>query len=464
MRITPVLLALVLAGCTVGPDYRRPAVDAPAAFGERGPWKIAAPKDALPRTGWWRIFNDPALDGLETRAEKANFSLSAALARVDEARAVARMSRADLFPAVALGPSVARNRYSGSRPVQPGASNPAYTANSITLPVDLSYEVDLFGGARRALESARALAEAGAAAYQGVLLSLQAEVAQDYFTMRALAAERAFLASTIDGRRQELALARMRRAGGASGDLDVYRAETELASAESSILAVDQRSAELRHALAVLIGTAPEGFSCDAAPLDSDPPAVPAGLPSELLERRPDVSQAERTLAAANAQVGFAKAAFFPSIGLTAAAGYNSSALDTLLRWNSREASLVPFATLPLFKGGGNLASYERSKAAYEEARALYRQQVLAALRDVEDGLSDLRYLSDQAAVVGEGVVASRKAAELSRVRYRQGAADYFEVIDAERTTLEYEIQATQLRGGRYTASILLVKALGGGW
>jgi multidrug efflux system outer membrane protein len=464
MRIPPAFLALLFAGCAVGPDYQRPPADAPAAFGESGPWKIAAPKDDLPRKGWWRIFNDPVLDGLETRAEKANFNLSAALSRVDEARAVARISRADLFPAIALEPSVARDRYSGNRPVQPGATNPAYTANSITLPVDLSYEIDLFGRARRALESAQALAEAGAAAYQGVLLSLQAEVAQDYFTMRALSAEQAYLASTIEGRRQELALARARRAGGASGDLDVYRAETELATVESSALAVDQRIAELRHALAVLVGTAPESFSIEAAPLDSDPPAVPAGVPSELLERRPDVAQSERTLAAVNAQVGFAKSAFFPAIGLTAAAGYNSSAFDTLLHWNSREASVVPFASLPIFEGGANLANYQRSKAAYEEARALYRQQVLAALRDVEDGLSDLRYLASQAAVVDEGVVASRKAAELSRLRYLQGAADYFEVIDAERTTLEYEIQATQLRSARFEASILLVKALGGGW
>lgn len=464
MRIAPAFIALLLAGCAVGPDYTRPAADAPAAFGEAGPWKLAAPRDDLPRTGWWKIFNDPVLDGLESRAEKANSDLEAALSRVDEARAVARISRAALLPAVALNPSAAREHFSGNRQVQPGAANPAYTTNSFDLPLDLSYEIDLFGRARRALEGARALAEAQEAAYQGVLLGLQAEVAQDYFSMRALAAERAYLASTIEGRRQELALVRTRRAGGASGDLDVYRAETELATVEGSALAVDQRMAELRHALAVLVGAAPEDFTIEAAPLDSDPPAVPAGLPSELMERRPDVAQAERTLAAANAQVGFAKAAFFPSIGLTAAAGFNSAALDTLLHGNSKEASVVPFASLPIFEGGANLANYQRSKAAYEEARALYRQQVLAALRDVEDGLSDLRYLASQAVVVDEGVVASRKASELSRLRYREGAADYFEVIDAERTTLDYEIQASQLRGGRFEASILLVKALGGGW
>jgi multidrug efflux system outer membrane protein len=464
MRIAPVLLAFLFAGCAVGPDYKRPDPAPPAAFGESGPWKIAAPKDDLPRTGWWSIFRDPVLDGLEMRAQKANFDLGAAMARVDQARAVARISRADLFPAVALQPFAARERFSGNRQVQPGATHPAYTTDSIDVPLDLSYEIDLFGRARRALEGARAAAEAEAAAYQGVLLSLQAEVAQDYFTIRALAAEHAFLARTVEGRRRELALVRTRRAGGASGDLDVFRAETELASVESSALAVDQRMAELRHALAVLVGSSPDEFPFDPAPLDSEPPAVPVGVPSELLERRPDVARAERTLASANAQVGFAKAAFFPSIGLTAAAGFNSSALDTLLHWNSREGSLVPFATLPVFEGGGNLAGYQRSKAAYEEALALYRQQVLAAFRDVEDGLSDLRYLSNQAAVVGEGVTASRKAAELSLFRYKQGAADYFEVIDAERTTLEYEIQATQLRGGRYAASIQLVKALGGGW
>jgi len=255
-----------------------------------------------------------------------------------------------------------------------------------------------------------------------------------------------------------------RQAGGASDNLDVYRAESELASVQSAVLAADQRIAELRHAMAVLCGHAPEDFALAASPLESDPPPIPPGVPSELLERRPDVSEAERNLAAANAQIGVAKAAFFPSIGLTASAGVNSTAFDTLLHGTSREWAFAPFASLPLFQGGRNLANYERSKAAYEEAVAIYREQVLAAFRDVEDGLSDLRYLAEQGTVVGEGAAASRRAADLSLLRYQQGVADFFEVIDAERTALDNEIEAAQLRGQRFAASIFLVKALGGGW
>jgi multidrug efflux system outer membrane protein len=457
------LLAL-LAGCAVGPDYQKPPVPTPAAYGEAGPWGVAVPKDNLPKAGWWAVFADPELDRLETQAGSGSLTAQAALDRFDEAAAIARVSRASLFPAVAGNFEPYRDHFSGNRAVSPGAAHPAYTTNSIDAELDLSYQLDVFGRIRRGYESARDLAQAQWADYENVLLSLQAEVAQDYFSLRSLRAQRDLLVRTVDLRSQALDLVRKRRVGGASDDLDVYQAEAELASIQSDLLAVDRSSARLRHALAILVGSLPEDFSLDPAPLVSDPPAVPAGLPSELLERRPDVAAAERTLASANALIGFAKAAFFPTIGLTAGGGFNSTAFDSLLHTSSSEWSLGPFLSVPLFQGGANRANYERAKAAYDEQVARYRQQVLTAFGDVDDGLSDLRYLAAQAEALGRAATAAQKAADLSTIRYKQGVADYFEVIDAQRTALDNELLATELQGQRFVSSVLLVKALGGGW
>jgi multidrug efflux system outer membrane protein len=290
-------------------------------------------------------------------------------------------------------------------------------------------------------------------------------VAQDYYTLRSLRSQHDLLARAIDLREQALDLVQKRRVGGASDDLDVYQAQAELATAQSQALATDQASAQLRHALAVLLGLLPEDLAFAADPLgDAAPPPVPSGLPSALLERRPDVAAAERTLASANALVGFAQAAYFPTIGLTGDAGFNSSSFSSLLHSNSREWSIGPFVTLPIFAGGAVDAGYERAKAAYQEQLALYRQQVLVAFRDVEDGLSAVRYLAAQAEALGRAREASTQAADLSLVRYQQGVADYFEVIDAQRTALENQLQATQVEGQRFVGNVLLVKALGGGW
>ena len=467
MRV-PLLLPLgalaFLAGCAVGPDYRRPSVATPPAFLEAGPWKLAVPKDTMPKEGWWKLFGDPALDRLEAQAAAGSLTVQAALARFDEAAAVARVSRAGLLPDLAVKGAAERERFSGHRQTSPGGNRAPYVTDSIDLPLDLRYELDVFGRVRRGYEGASDLAQAQWADTQNVLLGLQAEVAQDYFSLGTLRAQHDLLARTVDLRRQTLALVRQRRAGGASDDLDVYQAEAELASVESQVLAVEQAATLLRHALAVLTGSLPEDFTLAAPALASEPPAVPAGLPSELLERRPDVAEAERRLASANAGIGFAKAAFFPSVGLTGAAGFNSNSFDSLLHANSREWSIGPFLTVPVFAGGENLADYQRAKAAYAEELALYRQQVLVAFRDVDDGLAGLRYLAAQGEALGRAATASRQAADLSVVRYQQGVADYFEVIDAERTALDNELQATQLQGQRFVASILLVKALGGGW
>ena len=457
-------VALLAAGCAVGPDYTRPAVDTPRAFSEAGPWKVAEPRDSVPRAGWWKVFNDPALDSLEASAVAASPTLRAALARYDEALAAARAVRGSLYPTLSVNPSASRQEYSGSRQTEYPSTRFAYTTNSFDLPLALSYEVDLFGAARRSLESARASAEAQGATYQNVLLSLEAGVAQNYFELRSLVSQRSLLTQNIALLSDALDLVHKLRKGGANSDLDVYQAETELKTVEASAVATDRAIAEQEHALAVLVGENPESFRIDAAPLDSSAPGVPIGLPSELLERRPDIAAAERSLAAANARIGVAKAAFFPSIGLTAFAGANSNDLSNLLTWGSREWAAGPFVTIPVFNGGTTLANYRQAQAAYEESKADYRQQVLVAFQEVEDGLSDLRLLANEIGILEGAVASSGGASKLSIIRYKAGLVSYIEVIDSQRTQLESELSLTQSRADRLSATVQLIRALGGGW
>lgn len=464
-RALTALLLPILAGCAVGPSYRKPPVETAAAFTEAGPWKVAAPKDQLPKDAWWKIFNDPGLDSLESQVAAGSPTVRAALARVDQAAAVAQISRSSLFPSLAVHFGPSRTRFSGNRQTAPGSVlRQAYTVNSIDLPLALSYEIDLFGRVRRSFESSRAVAEAQAADYQNVLLSLQSLVAENYFSLRELMAERDLLEHTAELRRHALSLVRDRRQGGAADDLDVYRSESELDTVESERLAADSRAAELRHELAILVGRLPENFEVATAPLTGGAPAIPLGLPSELLERRPDVAEAERTLAAFNAQIGVAKAAFFPDISLTAAAGFNSTAFSTLFNSASREWYVAPFVSLPLFQGGRITADYRRARAAYDEAVANYQGRILVAFQDVENGLSDLRYLAAQSVILDHASGTAAKASELSTARYKEGVADYFEVIDAERTALDDQLQAVRVRGQAFVSTVLLVKALGGGW
>jgi multidrug efflux system outer membrane protein len=464
-RPAMIMPGLLFAGCAVGPDYQKPATPLPATYSETSPWKIAAPRDDLPKDNWWTLFGDAGLDALEHEAGAASPTLRAAVARRDQARALAGISRADYSPQLTVDANGSRTRYSGNRQVPPGASSAAYTIDSFSLPLDLSYEIDLWGRVRRANESVRALADAADAAYQTVLLGVQADVAQTYFQIRSLSMERTIVIRSVETRRAALDLVHTRFAGGASGELDVLRAEAELATAESDALAIDQRRTQLRHALAVLCGQLPENFLLDD---NQSPglktPAIPVGLPSELLERRPDVAVAERTLAAFNAQIGVAKAAFFPSIHLVGSAGYNSTELNSLLGSPSQQWSVGPLVSLPIFQGGRNRANFHRAQAAYEEAVANYRIRVLVAFQEVEDGLSGLRYLDQQAVVIARAVDASRQAADLSALRYKSGLVSYLEVMDADRTALQNERLATQLESLRLSGRVLLVKALGGGW
>lgn len=461
MRIAlPVFLpaiagVLLLAGCVVGPDYKKPDAPAPAAFVEPGPWKAAAPRDHLPKGAWWTIYHDATLDRLAAQATAASPTLQAALARRDQARAAARLERSDLFPQLGVNASAERQRTAST-----GA-----TSNTFTLPLDLRYELDLWGRVRRSVESARATAAASEADYHNVLLGIQADVARAYFSLRALDVERALVARTRESRQRSLEIVQRRFKLGASGELDVSLAETELATAESDLLGIAQDRTALRYALAVLCGQLPEAFALEenAAPLGAAP-AIPTGLPSDLLERRPDVAAAERTLAATNARIGVAKSAFFPSISLTGSAGYRSNDLDSLLEWSNRQWSIGPSVSLPIFTGGANRAAYERAQSVYAEALADYRRQVLVAFSEVETSLSDLRLLSERSAVLERAVASSRRAADLVLIRYRSGQVGYLDVTAAERTAIANERLAAQIRGQHLIASVVLVKALGGGW
>ena len=466
--IVALLLAVAPARAgvlTVGPDYQKPPSQEPQQYKARelGAWQEGRPLDNLPKGSWWEVFGDARLNELEAQALGANQELKAAVARVDQARATARVARSELFPSLNLAPAYNRQRYS---PNQEPSFGPL-TANTFSVPLDLSYEIDLWGRVRRGFESARADAQASLAAFYGVLLTLQADVAQNYFALRALDAEIATVTGTVELRKEQVRLVRSRFEGGVGNELDVARAETELATTEADAASLRRRRTELENAIAILVGNNPTSFQLAPASTNNwnpEPPAIPAGLPADLLERRPDVAEAERRLASANARIGVAKAAFFPVLTLTGSGGYLSGDVETLFNWESRAWSIGPSLSLPIFAGGRNRANYQRSQAAYRESIALYRQQILVAFGEVENTLAAIRYLADQAAAQQRAVASARRAAGLATDRYRSGIVSYLEVVDASREALQAERANAQLGGQRLIASIQFIKALGGGW
>ena len=452
------LLAGIAAAAvpSVGPDYHRPDVASPVA------WKTGAATETLPRGDWWKLFNDAALDELEARALDANQNLHAAAARVEQARAAAGIARSNYFPSIGARASVDRTRTSTT-------TDNVFPVTETTLyrgALDASWEIDLFGRVRRLSETARAEAAASVADFENVRLALTAEVASSYFTLRALDHELSLVTDGVGLRRKTLELISSRRTNGAATDFDIARAETELASTEAEAAAIANKRAAVQNALAVLLGEAAPTYQLSAvsSQLIPAPPTVPSGLPSELLERRPDIASAESTLAAANARIGVAKAAFFPAISLTGSFGNASGDIDQLFKADSRLWAVGPSIYLPIFQGGRNRANLERSRAAYEEGVALFRQRVLVAFREVQDSLTATQLLADQAAAQDRAVAAARRAGALAQTRYDAGFVNYFEVIDAQRTVLAAERAATQLGAQRLVNSVGLIKALGGGW
>ncbi|HEV2330286.1 MAG TPA: efflux transporter outer membrane subunit, partial [Verrucomicrobiae bacterium] len=448
----------------VGPDYKPLTNSIPATYkaAGMGTWEQGHPIDNLPKGAWWEIFGDTKLNALEAQAVQANQELKGALARLEQSRDTARVARGQLLPQVNLDPGYNRQRYSPND--QPSFG--PLTANTFSTPLDFSYEVDLWGRVRRSFESSRADAQASLADYYNVLLTLQSDVAQNYFALRELDQEMVIVTGTVSLRNEQVRFVRSRYEGGIGSELEIAQAETELATTEADAASLARRRDELEDAIAILLGSNPSDFQVaqntnEWAP---EPPQVPAGLPGDLLERRPDVAQAERQLASANAKIGVAKAAFFPVVTLTGSAGYQSADVNSLFNWESRTWSFGPGVSLPIFAGGRNHANYRRSKAAYDEAVAAYRQQVLVAFGDVEDSLADIRHLGDQAAAQDRAVTSARQSADLAAERYRSGIVSYIEVVDANRDTLTAERAATQLTGQRLVATVQLIKALGGGF
>lgn len=450
-----VLSFVLMTGCTVGPDYQRPTVAATTTWKE-----IDTTNTTVLPPEWWSVFNDGELNALEMQAVAANQDLKRATARVTEARALARVNKAELYPNVTAGGANTRSRQSENRDNAPLKRD----TDDFSASFDLSYEVDIWGRVRRNIEAATADARAVATDLQVVLLTLTADVARNYQLLRSFDNEKLVIEATIALRRDTLQLQQTRFQAGLINEVDVTRAKTELANVEAELHAVVRSRAQIEHALAVLCGQPPASFTIAAKATSITPPEIPAGLPSELLRRRPDVVAAEHNLEAANARIGVAKAAFFPTIKLTSASGFASADLGTLVDWPSRFAQFGPSISVPVFQGGRNRANFEAAEARYEHNVATYRGQVLNAFRDVEDSLSDLSTLVSQGEAVNRALNSARDTVTLASERYQQGLSSYLDVVDAQRAALQAERQDAQLRGQRAIATILLAKALGGGW
>ncbi|MEZ0270843.1 MAG: efflux transporter outer membrane subunit [Methylophilaceae bacterium] len=460
-KLTALAATLVLAGCSTVQPPEQVTLDLPAQYREtaglEGAWKAAAPADQADRGEWWRIYNDAELDGLIAQATAANPGLAIALSRVKEARATAGVVDANRGFQLNGGIGPTRLRDSTTSPTTEWRAQ-----------VNASYEVDLIGRLSDESRAAKLDAEGQEAAYRSVLLALQADVAQQYFSIRSLDSELAILEKTIALRREEVRLVQVRFDMGDTSELDVAKASTELSIVQAEAESVKRLRAQQDHALAILLGKAPAQFTLAFASLQPSTVVVPAGLPSELLERRPDIAQAQRQLAAASARVGVAKAAFFPKLVLTGSGGYASDELSELFKWSSRSWLLGPLVgtalSLPIFDGGRNKANLARADAGYETQVANYRQQVLVGFQEVENNLSALRTLDRQIGFQNEAIASAKRASHLAEVRYSNGSASYFEVIDAQRTSLAAERSQSQSMGQRSVASVGLIRALGGGW
>jgi NodT family efflux transporter outer membrane factor (OMF) lipoprotein len=459
--------AILITGCRpVGPNYNRPPAITTTAWKEQPPegWKNATPSDNIGKGNWWEIFSDPQLNDLETQAIAANQNLKAAVQRVLEARANAKATRANLYPSVNANPFVDRERISGTAPVPPGTNEAAYSASTFSLPVDASYELDLWGQIRRAIESANALTQVQVADYENVLLTLKSDVAEYYVMLHYIDHERAILRDNIDLQQKALELAQVRHNGGVASGLDVSEAATLLDTTEGDYAGLGVQRAQFEHALAVLVGKPPAAFSVPEKALDLKPPVIPPGLPSDLLERRPDVAAAERTMDSDNAQIGVARAAYFPNVALTGNGGFLSAGLLQLFTAPSLVWEAAAGATQPLYAGGRLSAGVERARATYEESVDNYRQQVLMAFQEVEDGLSGLRVLEEQAAAYDKAVQSAQETVDISTSRYREGLAEYIEVITAETSLLANERAADEILEQRLLTTVQLIQALGGGW
>ncbi|MEP7061837.1 MAG: efflux transporter outer membrane subunit [Betaproteobacteria bacterium] len=453
------VLCAALAACTVGPDYVRDSTQPAPAYKESGDWKSATPADQFARGEWWRIFNDAELDRLEADATSANQDIAAAEARYRQAKALIDEARAGLFPAVGVGASGSR----GSGGSSSSSSAPG-VRNQFNATVDATWEIDLWGRVRRAVEASQANAAATAADLESARLSVQSQLAFAYFSVRIADSAQRLLDRTVAAFDQSLQLTTNRYNAGVAARAEVVQADVQLKSAQAQ--AVDNRAtrAGFEHAIAVLTGRAPAQFTLAGAEDVPAPPDIPPGVPSQLLERRPDVAAAERRMAAANAQVGVATAAFFPTLGLSASGGFASSSLSRLLSLPNRFWSIGANLAEPLFDAGLRSAQREAARAAYDETVAAYRQVVLGGFQQVEDNLATLAVLKEEATIQELAVESARRSVELTTNQYKAGIVGYLNVVAAQTIQFNNERTLVLLRGRQLQASVALVQALGGGW
>jgi NodT family efflux transporter outer membrane factor (OMF) lipoprotein len=456
--------ALFVSGCTVGPNYVRPSADVPTTYKETPPnWKQAQPSDAIAKGKWWEIYQDPQLNSLEEQIDVSDQSLKAAQEQFAQARAALRITRSNLFPNVSVDPAVSRTRLSANQPLfNPSTETQGY--NTFTIPFDVSYEADLWGRVRRTVEASRSEAQATAADLANVNLSLHAELASDYFQMRGLDAQKKLLDSTVESYERALELTENRFHGGLSSAVDVAQAQTTLETTRAQSLDVGVQRSAYEHAIAVMVGKPASQFSIALLPLTSPPPEMPAGLPSDLLERRPDISAAERRVQEQNAQIGVARAAYFPLVTLSGSGGFESAVFGTLIQGPSGFWMLGGQAAQTLFDAGRRHGVSDQAKAAWNQSVDNYRQTVLTAFQEVEDNLAALRILEQEANTEANAVAAAQHSLQLSETRYKGGVTNYLEVTTAQSAALSDEVTALNILTRRLAASVLLIKAIGGGW
>ncbi|MFL6439191.1 MAG: efflux transporter outer membrane subunit [Terriglobales bacterium] len=456
------LSLIMIEGCTVGPKYAKPTVPQPPtdSYKELNGWKTAQPNDQALKGKWWEIFGDPQLNALENQVTVSNQNLKAAQARFEEARATVRFNRAAQFPAVSIGASIDALRRSGHAPYFPSTHNSA----DFVLPIDLSYEVDVWGRVRRTVAAAREEAQATAGDLETVSLSLHAELALDYFELRSADAQKQLLDDTVKAYTDALQLTINRFEGGAAPKSDVAQAKTQLDSTRVQDTDVTVQRAQFEHAIAVLIGRLPAQFTLPTLHSNLQPPALAIGLPSQLLERRPDIASAERRVAEANEQIGIARAAFFPTVFLNGSAGFEGDSITDWFGWPSRFWAVGPTMVETLFDAGRRRATSRAALANYDSTVAAYRQTSLAAFQEVEDNLAALRILDEEAQQQKEATASAKESLQIFTNRYIGGADPYLQVITAQTAALQNERNDVDILRRRIDASILLIKALGGGW
>jgi NodT family efflux transporter outer membrane factor (OMF) lipoprotein len=454
-------LAILTAGCLKVPDYQRPAAPAPLSYKEDPPegWKEAQPSDGALRGKWWEIFGDPALNALEEQVSISNQNVLQAEAQFREAKAAVRIARAALFPLVSGSPSVTGSQAS-SRLLSP----PSSPVGTYAIPVSASYTADVWGSIHRGIAASANTAQATAALLENARLLYQSELAVDYFQLHGLDGDAALLQQTAQSYQEYLSLTRVRYAGGVASDSDVAQAETQLYTTQAQLTDVQVQRSQAEHAMAILIGKPPADLSIPHTPIQSAPPPIPVGLPSALLERRPDIAEAERQAAAANQQIGIAKAAFYPALTFAASAGVQSTSFINWITWPSRFWTIGPQLAQILFDAGKRNAQLDQAQAGYDATAAAYRQTVLTAFQQVEDNLAALRVLANEAAVLAQAVKSAQRSVTVSAAQYKAGTASYLQVITVQSIALQDERSAVDVQTRRMTASVLLIEALGGGW